>query len=158
EALDRLEQALGSGDLNPAADWILRESAAGWGNYLSLLDPAAMSASSSPWDETPTEPEPAEAEPAIDLAALLRTLAGSGPAAPQAPPPKVEPGLAPVETDEAEPLAREIAVSGGAEDSDDRAEIDLAREARAVHLDADIRAVFAADLSDLFDGIQEQVL
>src|SRR5262249_54358727 len=72
EALDRLAQALQSDDFGPAAAWIPRESAAGWGDYLSLLDPAAEPTASSPWDEAPAEPEPVEAEPAIDLAALLR--------------------------------------------------------------------------------------
>ena len=59
--------------------------------------------------------------------------------------------------EEAEPRDRET-VQEEVESADHPEDVDLRREARALEFDPEIRAVFAADLSDLFGRIQELVL
>ncbi len=141
-ALGRLAEALRSGDGAPAAAWIVGESADGWGEYLRLLDPTIGSATepdADPWDEPEAEPGPGQDEPAFDLAALLRTIGGAVPAILPTPPPP------------APPPAPATATA-------DRDGPDLVAEARALELDPELRAIFAADLADLFGRLQEQVL
>jgi chemosensory pili system protein ChpA (sensor histidine kinase/response regulator) len=148
EALDRLSEAARLGGLDAATAWILRESAASWGEYLALLDPSSdPGTSADPCAEIP--PEADTAGPAIDLAALLRSMAGSGsgPAG----------GLEETSAAPPAPVGPEAPATGDAAD-DDQPGPDLLREARDLELDAEIRSVFAADLSDLLGRIQDLVL
>lgn len=164
EALDRLVRALPSREHGPATAWILDESAAGWGEYLALLDPSLdLEPASELWGEDLPDPKADDAEPAIDLTALFRTITGAGSIVEAAeirhdpPQPMPEPGPAAVERDEARLCDQEVAPAR-VSPSDEHAEIDLGREVLGLGLDPEIRTAFAADVSDLFGRIQGLVL
>jgi chemosensory pili system protein ChpA (sensor histidine kinase/response regulator) len=150
EALDRLAVGLRMSDPDPAADWILRQSKARWGEYLALLDPEPAP---EPWGPDPEAPVEVEAAPAIALTALLRLMddgVGSSRGLAEAPPATT--GCAPPA-----PAVVDVAHRPG-EPSDDPPELDLERAVRALSLDEEIRQAFVADLSDLLEKIQELVL
>jgi chemotaxis protein histidine kinase CheA len=136
KAITQLAHCERSGDgCQEVADWIITHSTSCWGDYLGLLEPAAIA------DEGEAgiclEHDPAADEwPAIDAQALLRLFTGAataGPArradqSPQAPASQGSPGLR------------------------------IPALPRRLDLGDEIREAFLADASDLFDRIQPLVL
>jgi chemotaxis protein histidine kinase CheA len=150
-ALETLEQGLENDSVPGAAERIMRESSERWGEYLGLLEGG----------EPEEIPEPVDEEPTIDAGALLRLIAGAS--APDLGPPAIS-LIQGGEPDRRPPGRmtdyRDNSVSAPP----------LAKEgAGAVHiaplhcvvppdLDPELREVFLADATDLFERIQALTL
>ena len=135
--------------------WVVRESAARWGDYLQLLDPV-------PPEVPNTEDEPFEDEPpAFDPAALLKLLGGAAPAAEtgavtlradpgQAVPP---PPAAPLLPRQGPPVRVGSGVILGAAE-----QLRPKPPAAPPALDPEFRDAFLAEADDLFERVEGLVL
>ncbi|RUL82001.1 hybrid sensor histidine kinase/response regulator [Tautonia sociabilis] len=121
EALRRLASGLRQGSPRDESDWILAESEARWGDYLSLIDPSIGSECPPP---PPTDDEAeTDGEPAIDAAELLRRLSGLSSASPALDPtPAAEPAP-PVEPSPPEPNGS-LSLGGDSPDAEDGPALD----------------------------------
>ncbi len=143
EASRRLADEVRGITAGDQAAWVVRESSRRWSDYLELLDPSDSGTPRAPLDV----PDLDEAAPAFDPALLLQMLTGNIPPAEASPPPP--------------PLSRgERGILGEGNGLAPPREVGPGPESPPplIELDPEIREVFLADASDLFERIEALVL
>ncbi len=170
EAFEALVDAESQGDDDTAAR-LLRESSTRWGDYLRLIDPELDSDSEVdptggwPYGSSAPEPEPEadrdDAPSAIDAGALFRLLTGDGPGLPaRATTPDLFPHSGAWPTFAEETAVPEIEPGPEPEElpAHTAAPFEVPPPPQSLSIDQEMREIFLAEATDLFDRIETLVL